>query len=121
MSSLANGRSSLSGGAGRSATVFGHGRRGSAGSTVLFNAYENEEALGLTRLDDDEYDEDVRDTSPMIRQGKTHASRAADAQRAHRGSPNGSRASGETTARAQRQYKRQSLIDDSTPNFESGR
>ncbi|SPO24521.1 related to DUF803 domain membrane protein [Ustilago trichophora] len=113
MSSFANGRTSVSGPAGRSATVFGHGRRSSAGSSVLFNAYENEEALGLTRLDEDEYDEDVRDTSPMIRQGKMHTARVNDV--------NGHRASGETTARAQRQLKRQSLIDDSTPNFESGK
>ncbi|TKY85484.1 hypothetical protein EX895_005646 [Sporisorium graminicola] len=113
MSSFANGRTSLSGPSGRSATVFGHGRRSSAGSSVLFNAYEDEEALGMTRLDEDEYEDDLRDTSPMIRQGKARSARAHDA--------NGHRPSAETTARSQRQLKRQSLIDDATPNYETGK
>ena len=115
MSSFANGRTSLSGPAARSATVYKHGRRSSAGSSVLFNAYENEEAFGLTRLDEDEDDDNVRDTSPMIRQGKTHAARAGEAN------GTGHRSSGETTAREQRQLKRQSLIDDSTPGYEANK
>lgn len=115
MSSFANGRTSFGG---RSAAVFGHGRRSSGGSSVLFNAYENEEALGLARLDEDEYDDEMRDTSPMIRQGKTHAARVGEAQRALRASPNGHRPSADSSAtRTQRQQKRASLIDDSTGDF----
>ncbi len=65
----------------------------------------------MARLDEDDYDDDVRDTSPMIRQGKTRSGREM----------NGHRPSAETTARAQRQLKRQSLIDDSTPTNENGK
>lgn len=101
ITSFANGRTSLSA-PGRTAAVYGHSSSTSAGSPVLFNAYENEEALGLARLDEYEYDDDVRENSPMIRQGKANAQ------------GNGHKATADTTARAQRQLQRQSLIDDST-------
>lgn len=86
----------------RRSSAFTHGRRESAGSSVLFHAYENEEALGLTRLDEDDGDSD-KDTAPMLRQGKTHAETNSTSR-----STNG-------------HHKRQSLIDDSTTPFDDSR
>ncbi|EPQ27507.1 uncharacterized protein PFL1_05045 [Pseudozyma flocculosa PF-1] len=117
-------RASFSGGHGVSAprrsSVYGnhhHGRRDSAGSSVLFNAYENEEALGLTRLDEDS-DEATSASSPMLRQGtpngKPHASfNGAPPRRVrtpNNGAPhvNGARDPSVTS----KQQKRRSLIDD---------
>ncbi|PWN51594.1 DUF803-domain-containing protein [Violaceomyces palustris] len=69
LSMSGTGRNSFNGGGNmRRGSIYGHGRRDSAGSSVLFNAYDQEEALGLTRLDEDS-DESVNAVSPSHRQG----------------------------------------------------
>ena len=89
-----------------------HSRRDSGSSSVLFSAYEHEEALGLTRLDEDS-DEEQNPSTPMMRQGGTKG-RSGGSKRLNGVNGSGAHSSQEVSpAQTSKQQKRHSLLDDS--------